>query len=95
MTNALKQTAQAALDSPKVGAVVSGATMTSGWGSKYLAFIPGTVAEVAACLGGLLSVVLIVKHGWLFVKELRERNQRIELNEIKLQERRKGNNGQI
>ena len=91
MTNAFKQGVQSAIDSPKVAAGVSGVTITSGWASKWLAFLPGTVAECAACAGGLLSVVLIVKHIWLFVLEKRERNQRIRLNKLKLAERRKVN----
>ena len=42
-----------------MGVIVSGVTMTSGWFGDLIPFLPSTLAEVSACLGGLLSLVII------------------------------------
>ena len=74
---------QTAIDSPKVAIGVSSVTMGAGWGSKLLNFIPHTPAEVAACIGGLLSLVLIYTNIQKYILETK--NLRLS---IKLKERR-------
>ena len=75
MNEALRQSAASVIDSQKTAYVASAATVSTGiWSS----LIPSTPAEVATCIGGFLSVVLIIKHSLACVGDYRERRQRMK-----------------
>lgn len=82
MSTALRQTVQSVTDSHVTGHIVGGATMGAGW-AEFIGFIPSTPTEVAACFGGLLSIVLIIKHIFGIIHERLEiKKERLEIAEL-------------
>ena len=82
MTEGMKQIVATAIDSPKVGAAVSAATITTGLSSRIWSFIPQPPADIAACIGGALSVVLIYTHLKKYVLERRLLKLKIKALEL-------------